>query len=343
MPFSSKEIAANPNTPQAELGNLCREYYQGMLIALDSLNKLGVKIKLSVFDTQNDSIVTVKILQKPGLKESNLIIGPVLQGGNKMLTPFCNEKKVYHISPLMTFSKTRLNDPFWISTNPNLTSFPNIIYKYIQSHYDSVQILVISDRSSFDKYVGDGFKKLTSPSKKVIIKTVSYTPTLDINPFLSTSRHNILVIPTHNEQVANNVLYQLKDTSLYKKLTCFGFQQWLDFKNADIELWQSRNVIFATTFYIDYAQVSTRNFLEWYRAKYGIEPSEAAYKGYDQGLLFIGKRAELGKNFMEKMADSTFHCIHTPYHFVKQKSGAYHNNTLNFIHFRNDVLERLPE
>lgn len=343
MPFCSKEIATNPNSHNAELGKLCREYYQGMHIALDSLNKVGDKIIFHVYDTQNDSLVTLKIIQKPEFKASNLIIGPVLQGGNKMLTPLCNDKKIYHVSPLMTFSKTRLNDKYWISTHPNLTSFAGILYNYIQAHFDTVQILVVSDRSSFDKHVGEGFKSLSPSSKKIIIKTVSYTPTLDVNPFLSATRHNILVIPTHNEQVANNILYQMKDTSMYRNLTCFGFQQWLDFKNADIELWQSRNVIFATTFYIDYANPATRKFIETYREKYGTEPSEAAYKGYDQGLLFIGKRVKKGKDFMEKIADSTFHSIHTPYQFVKQKSGAYHNNILNFIHFQNDELKRVED
>ena len=122
LPFCSKQILADPNYKDAELGNLCREYYQGALIALDSFEKAEVNVRLSVFDTENDSLTTYKITQKTAFKESELIIGPVRQGGNKVLSQFARKNNVFHVSPLMTFSRTKLDDPFWVSANPDLPS-----------------------------------------------------------------------------------------------------------------------------------------------------------------------------------------------------------------------------
>src|SRR5450631_3672082 len=79
LPFCSKKIIDNPNCYDAQLGNICREYYQGALIALDSFERGRLPISLSVFDTENDSSTLLKILQKPQLKETELIIGPVWQ------------------------------------------------------------------------------------------------------------------------------------------------------------------------------------------------------------------------------------------------------------------------
>ena len=92
LPFCSKQILANPNYKDAELGNICREYYQGALIAIDSLELAGVKLSLNVFDTENDSLTMLRIMQNVAFKESELFLGPVRQGGNQVLSQFCKKK-----------------------------------------------------------------------------------------------------------------------------------------------------------------------------------------------------------------------------------------------------------
>jgi hypothetical protein len=77
MPFCSKKILANPNHSDAQLSNLSREYYQGAMIAADSLERAAIPILLSVFDTENDSLVLVSLLKKNALKEADFILGPV--------------------------------------------------------------------------------------------------------------------------------------------------------------------------------------------------------------------------------------------------------------------------
>ncbi len=340
LPFCSKQIAQNPKHPNAELGKVTREYYQGLLLALDSLDKLDMKVKLSVFDTQNDSLVTLKQIQKPAFKESELIIGPVLQGGNKLLSPFAKENKVYHVSPLMTFSKTKLVDDYWVSSNPDLPSFAPLVFNYLKDYEDSLNIVVISDQSTFDKSFTPAFKKIIPDNKNIKIKVVVYTPTNDINTYLIPNITNVLIMPTSKEQLANSILYSVKDSTYFPRLMTIGFQQWLEFKNADIALWQTKNVHFATTSYINYSDSLTTQFVKLYREKYFTEPSEAAIKGYDQGLFYITNRYLLGRDFMKQLEGKPTKLIHTTFQFRKSKEGgAYQNNYLNFITFDNDVLK----
>ena len=339
MPFCSKQIAENPYHSNGELGTVSREYYQGMLIALDSLNTLGYKIKFNVFDTQNDSLLMLKLMAKPAFKESNLIIGPVLQGGNKMLTPFATAQKVYHVSPLMTFSKTKLTDDYWISSNPDLPSFAELIYNHIVEGKDSLNIVVVSDQSSLDKSFTPAFKKIVPASKKTKIRVVTFSPSLDINMYLSPTLNNVLIIPSAKEQLCNAVLYQVKDSLTIPHIRTIGFQQWLEFKNADIQLWQLRNVEFATTYFVDYKDNATKVFIQKYRERFFTDPSEAAIKGYDQGLYYIGNRYKLGNDFMKQLNDVPQKVLHTTYQFNKSKEGgAYQNHYLNFIRFEGDAL-----
>jgi len=341
MPFCSKQIAADPRSENAELGKVCRSYFKGMKLAMDSFNTLGYKISLNVYDTQNDSVVMAKLIAKPAFRESELVIGPVLQGGNKMLTGFANEKKVYHVSPLMTFSKTRLNDEYWISSNPDLPSFADLVYEHLVSLNDTLNVVVVSDQSSLDKNFTPAFKKIAG-QKKIKVKYVAYAPTLDINMYLQPAQHNVVIIPTATERIANGVLYAIKDTTILPRLTTIGFQQWFDFKNADLQLWSNKHVRFASTYFVDYADPAVIRFVEQYREVYSAEPDEAAFKGYDHALLYIGERYKNGNDFMKKLADKKYKACHTTFRFVRAKEGgAWQNNWLNFLELNEGKLQKV--
>lgn len=337
MPFCAQKIIDNPNHAEAELGNISREYYQGALIALDSFERAKIPVRLAVFDTDNDSLTMVKQMQKTAFKESEVVIGPILQGGNKMLTPFSKDKKVFHVSPLMTFSKTRINDAFWISSNPDIPGYAQILYDYFLSlHKDSANIIVVSDKSSYDKNIVSAFRLITPPvGKQLKIKVVDYSATLDITQHFSAKIPNYVVVPTSKEQTANKILYQLKDTSA--AVSCYGFQPWYDFKNIDFDLWQRKNVHIVTPFFVDYNDTLVKEFVRAYREKFSTEPTEAAFKGYDQMLLYGYAIHLYGRNFMEKLAEHNLQALHTTYRFKKQKEGFWQNTFLNIIRLKDDV------
>ncbi len=341
LPFCAEKIIDNLNHSEAELGNISREYYQGALVALDSFERAEIPVRLAVFDTDNDSATMMKQMQKTAFKESDVVIGPILTGGNKMLTGFSKENKVFHVSPLMTFTKTRINDAYWVSSNPDIPSYAQILYNYFLSlKKDSANIIVISDKSSYDKNIVPAFKAIVAPAgKSVKIKVVDYSATLDIAAHLSDKVPNYIVMPTSKEQTANKILYQLKDTD--SNVSCYGFQPWYDFKSIDFDLWQRKNVHIVTPYFVDYNDTLVKQFVAAYRERFSTEPTEAAFKGYDQMLLYGYAIHLYGRNFMDKMDYKDLPALHTYYRFRKQKEGFWQNTFLNIIRLENDVPQRV--
>ncbi len=338
LPFCADKIIANPDDPEAELGNISREYYQGALIALDSFERAGIAVRLAIFDTNNDSLTMYRLLNNPLVKESDLILGPILQGGNKMLTPYCKEKGIFHVSPLMTFSKTRLNDPFWISSNPDVPGYAQIMYDFFTSRkQDSANIIVVSDKSPLDKNITSAFKQIVAPAgKNVKIRVVDYSATLDLNTLFSDKIPNYVVIPTAKEPTVNRLLYGIKDTASAYEVSCFGFAQWYEFKSLDFDLWQRKNVHIVTPYFVNYEDSLVKQFIAAYRERFSTEPSDAAFKGYDQMLMYGHALNKDGRSFMEKLSVTTHKALHTTYGFKKQKEGFYQNTYLNIIRFYED-------
>ena len=333
LPFCSKKIIDNPNCYDAQLGNMCREYYQGALIALDSFERGHIPISLSVFDTENDSLTLMKILQKPLLKDAELIIGPVWQNENKMLANFAKEKNVFHVSPLITFSKICLDDPLWISANPDVPGYATFLYNYIlkQTH-DTANIIVVSDKSSFDKNFTGSFKQNIPTSKTVKIKYAEFEKGIDIIKYLSLTTSNHIIIPSSIEPTLIGVFKNIKDTDDTFKMTTYGFPHWFEFKNPDFDVWQRMNASIISPYFINYDDENVKKFIAAYRNRFATEPSDAAFKGYDQLILFGSALSTYGKSFITSIENKTIQTLGTKYHFTrKQTEGSFQNDYLNVL------------
>lgn len=330
MPFCSELTLQNPTNSNAMLGNLCREYYQGALIAADSLSAAGLSLQISVFDTENDSLVLVGLLKKQAIKDADLIIGPVLQGGNKVMSEFTKGKELYHVSPLMTFSKTKIQDPNFVAANPSLPYYAKLVIDHIKSVDPSGTIVVVSDKSSLDKTITTAIKQLQATQKVAKIRLVDYTIGMDVQPYIAALGNTHFILPTSSEATVKGFLHGVKDTSMFRTVSVYGFPQWLDFKSPEYVLWQQAHVRIATPFFIDYEHPEVKHFVSAYRERFYTEPTEAAFKGYDQLLFFGSGISNGGSKFLTK-AD-TSNALHTTFKFTKQedKSG-FQNMFLNII------------
>jgi hypothetical protein len=80
------------------------QFYEGVLIALDSLQNSGMDVVLHVFDTQNNIDTTRLFIQNPGFRSSDLIIGPVHQGIQKVVADAAANYRIPMVSPIAASS-----------------------------------------------------------------------------------------------------------------------------------------------------------------------------------------------------------------------------------------------
>ncbi|MFI5221688.1 MAG: ABC transporter substrate-binding protein [Bacteroidia bacterium] len=344
LPFCSKQIIANPNCYNAQLGNLCREYYQGALLALDSFERARVSIHLTVFDTENDSFALLKIIQKPIFKESELIFGPVTLNHNKVVSSFAKEKGIFHISPLMTFTKTKLADSNFICIHPDIMMYAKFIFDYIRSiSKDTANIIVVSDKSSFDHNFTAAFKPLFPTVKTVKVKYLEYEKNIDIIKYLSLNTGNHIIIPSSHEVNVVNVLKSIKDTDDTFLMTTYGFPHWFEFKDPDYNIWQRMNTTIITPYFVDYDNEQVKKFVMAYREKFYTEPSEAAFEGYDQMLLLGNENAKNGKQMMMQMENKMFHGLSSDYIFKRQPEGNWQNFYLNAVKLDDMKMKKVED
>lgn len=80
------------------------EYYEGFLMAVDSLKRTGISLDLYVYDCGKEVSTLNTILAKNEMKSMNIIFGPMHQNQIKPLSDFAEKNDIRLVIP---FSKRR--------------------------------------------------------------------------------------------------------------------------------------------------------------------------------------------------------------------------------------------
>lgn len=339
MPFCAQEINQNPNHKNADLGNACREYYQGLLIAADSLKNAGFNIEITVFDTDKDTVKFKKILNNDAVQNADFIIGPVIKEGQLMMQNFKNKKNAFHLSPLFTFTKTKINDERAISAYPDLTYYADYFVNYLNKNSSVGNIIIMVGKDVSDKSLSNYIKQIVKPEFSLNVKQIDLSKVGDIYKNLSKENDNFIFFASDDENQINAALKIIADTSNTFKMNTFGLRKILDFNIINTEYWFKSNLHIISPFYINYSDLLTKKFIETYRNYYETEPNEYAFVGYDQFISTISTFAQTNCSFKDLNKIAT-HSLLANRYLLKEKNNAsgLQNSYLHILKYTNEGL-----
>jgi ABC-type branched-subunit amino acid transport system substrate-binding protein len=115
----NQEITEDPLKRQQDLiGKSFIEFYEGFLLALDTLREQGYSVSLHVYDTEKDTLKVKKIIQQLYQIQPDLIIGPVYSEDVKLVGEFARNQGINLVSPLSTRIELVTDNPHVIQVVP---------------------------------------------------------------------------------------------------------------------------------------------------------------------------------------------------------------------------------
>ena len=111
LPFMTEEAYPSSNTSRFI------EYYEGFLLAVDSMRNQGCSINLSVFDTGNGTEKINDILKNPAVKEADLLIGAVQNEQIHHVAKFAEKNKIRYVIPFTSKNDDVLSNPYVFQVN----------------------------------------------------------------------------------------------------------------------------------------------------------------------------------------------------------------------------------
>lgn len=327
------------------------EYYEGFLMAVDSLKRRGASIELNVFDSKADDATIRTILAKEELKEMDIIFGPLHLNNVKTLADFAKKHNIRLVVPFTSKDDEVFNNPSVYQINTPQSYLYSEVFDHFTRQFPNANIILLNTTDGKDQYKKEFIEGLygMGKAKNIPIKEINID---NIQASLSTVQDLIRIdktnvfIPTSGSDAALNkvvpLLQLVKSQDVVKAPTIlFGYPEWQTYTADQLQNFFELDTYFYSSFYTNNLLPSAKNFINNYRQWYKKEMINTFPKygmlGFDTAFYFLHGLASYGTGLENNLDKIDLTPIQTGFKFNRVSNwGGFINKKVFFVHFTND-------
>ena len=324
------------------------EFYQGAMVALDSLEKKGVKVDLHLYNITSAGDTSAyqmdSILKAPGFANSNLIIGPPSTVHFKIVARYAAQHHIPIVSPIVADNAILQGNTYTSKVAPSSLTEIERMADYVTGHYMKANIILLHHRDAADEVYFEAFKKRFKTDvliydEKDSVSVADYSDNLEIlGHKILDNKNNVIVVPYQGASFVSKLVNKLANSKYADNdsIVLFGMHNWLSNDNLDMADLDTLNFHFPSNDYVNYSDSCTKGFIRTYRNDYYTEPSYYAYQGFDITYFYVGLLGKFGTALQDHLGDAKYNGVHTSFdmHKVNDNSG-YDNNAIYILEYRN--------
>lgn len=346
-----------PQRQQGLRGRNFAEFYEGFMLAVDSLKSTGLSVNLHVKDTERDTLRIKKIVRELSVLQPDLIIGPVYSEDVSITGRLARYQEVSLISPLSTRHPLVAENPNILQIIPSRQAEGIALANYISTFTKGDIILVrgtdsvsMSNSWRFKKQLQDHMP-LDSLGRPLGLREYWLKDSLMtvLDRVLNRDKQNLVVIYSESEPDVSRLVTRLNLLSSLYSMQVFGLSSWQSWKTIDLNYFHQLQTCLITPFYTDYSHPAVRRFLLRSRDAYGYEPDgitplgyNFSMLGYDIGFFFLSALKQYGKDFRNCLDQVQADQLLTRFRFSREGNGGLVNTSFVLIRYKNDyTVERL--
>ena len=320
------------------------EYYEGFLMALDSLKERGVSVDLYTYDSGNTQASVKQILNKPEMAGMDIIFGPAHTEQVKPMSDFAQKNNIRLVIPFTSKSDEVFNNPSVYQINTPQSYLYSEVYEHFLRKFSGANIIFLDaatgdeDKAEFIKGMKDELQ-----SKQMIFKELKGEM---INPdglklVVDSLRENV-VIPTSGKNIALiKILPQLVVTTREHpnyNMKLFGYPEWQTYTNDHLASFYEMDTYFYSSFYTNNlfsaAIQFTQAFRKWYSKDMANTYPKYGMLGFDTAFFFLQGLHRYGSNMEDNMNQMQITPIQTGFKFDRVNNwGGFINRKVFFVHF----------
>lgn len=313
LPFMLETLDASPGKKR---NWIVLDFYEGIRLAVDSLNQQGAQIELRAYDTDKGIDHLKQLLQTDELRNSDLVIGPLYPEENKLVQEFSLNNQVNVVNPFSNNSDLIGTNPYAFLFQPAAETLGRKAAEYVAERARKNACMIIYGTSKKDSVLAANFAaKASELGVQIVAKQ-------QISKEEAAEIINILATPTEFDEFKYPSEFTLKKDSLgsifvgtddpliYTKvisaietrgdsILVVGSENWIDDTAVAFEKYQSLGVVFAGPNYVSPVNPRRRSFVREYLRSYGRAPSNLSQLGYELMLLFGGQLKKHGVYFQD--------------------------------------------
>ena len=321
------------------------EYYEGFLMAVDSLKRQGISVNLYTYDTKGKSDVTQSILAKEEMKNMDIIFGPAHAANVKTLAEFAEKKQTRVVVPFSPEVEQVFKNPYIYQVNTPQSYLYSEVYEHFLRKFSKANIVFLdagtgqNEKAEFIKGMKNELK-----TNQVAYKHISNSDTLKILAAIDSTRENIF-IPTSGKDLSLTRLIpqltQIRRSYPNVDLHLFGYPEWQTYTQDYLASFYELDTYFYSSFYTNNLFPAAVRFTQEYRRWYSKDMANIFPKygmlGFDTGYFFLKGLAQEGSQLENNLNRVQVTPIQTGFKFERVNNwGGFINRKVFFVHLTKD-------
>lgn len=321
------------------------EYYEGFLMAVDSLKRQGVSVNLYTYDTKGKSDVAQSILAKEEMKNMDIIFGPAHAANVKTLAEFAEKNQTRVVVPFSPEVEQVFKNPYIYQVNTPQSYLYSEVYEHFLRKFSKANIVFLdagtgqNEKAEFIKGMKNELK-----TNQVAYKHISNSDTLKILAAIDSTRENIF-IPTSGKDLSLTRLIpqltQIRRSYPNVDLHLFGYPEWQTYTQDYLASFYELDTYFYSSFYTNNLFPAAVRFTQEYRRWYSKDMANIFPKygmlGFDTGYFFLKGLAQEGSQLENNLNRVQVTPIQTGFKFERVNNwGGFINRKVFFVHLTKD-------
>ncbi|MDW5290077.1 LysM peptidoglycan-binding domain-containing protein [Formosa sp. PL04] len=315
--------------------NFSLEFQSGVLIALDSLKKLGVSAKVDVYDTENKTSTISNLIRDHNFEELDAIIGPLTQSSVEYAA---DKLSIYNVPVVSPITKTVKLSNNTFQSRPAEGLLKNKILNYFKARDSLTNTILIFDSKSELKsgdlksaFVG---ASVVRSRKDKNGKEGFYIQVSDISKYLKPGK-NVVFLETEIAGYASNVTGILNSLNTENIQIVLATTEMNDaFESSEVSNQHLSNLHF------HYASISKsfdddldNGFVKTYTEIYGLTPNKIAVRGFDVTMDVV-LRLMTSTNLYDSVSDAPLtEYVENKFAYKKTPFGGYYNDAVYLLKY----------
>lgn len=323
-------------------------FYEGVLLAVDSLNKRGLSIELHVFDTRRDSSTVLRIIRQESFLNMDLIIGPVFPEQQRAVSAYSAKNRIPMVSPLSAAGSFEKWNPYYFKVNPTKEKLISKTAEWFADEFFNARVFVLK--------MGD-YKHLPEASlveqcrnrlnetgyylnnKEVLFREydASKEGFRGLTYLLTSRRQNVFIVPASSEGQVSVAVTNLNTMAEKYPIRLIGLPSFKNYKSIQPEYYHQVQLEYLAHYFTDYESLPVNQFIGKFRKQFGTEPNEFSFQGFDVAYYFMTALHQFGKQLITEIPGFNLPLNQLNLDFQRvSKTGGFMNEGLFDVCYQKD-------
>lgn len=318
-------------------------FYEGALLAIDSLKQQGININLSVFDTEQKEARIRHLIATDKLRYADLIIGPVYPNEQKEVAEYAFKNHIPMVSPLSATDDIVRSNPWFFQVNTPRNVINEITAKHVAGKYSKSNFIILKTGNQASAQDNDLIAQIRAEVSKNNngnnnFRTCDFQKSglAGLREMVIKDRKNIIILTSGSEAEVSVGLSNIHTLAPNYDITVIGTNRFTQFESINQEYFHDGQLEFLAPYWPDYSKDVTKSFVRKFRHFFKTEPNQFSMQGYDVTYYFAKAVSEFGHDFRDCVHTVNPELVQGNYRFEKLPSGGFVNKGLSVVTFTRD-------